>query len=523
MQADATSTHDVIVIGSGMAGLASAGLLARAGLSVRVVESQPRPGGYLQGFSRKGFTFDTAIHWLNGMGPHGLSTRVLDAIGPDCPACAPLKQIWRFRGESYDYLLTDRPGDLRDTLIRDFPAEAAGLRRLFEDARELGRRLRLMYSRMRAMETMSTLEKTIYGLKMLAWYLPVRHNLRDPLEPGLGRYVSDPGLLRIFCAEEKLAALMVPLAWAYESDYFAAPQGGSQAFVDWLMQTLANLDVQVDLGRPVSRVTTGDFGRVNGVELSDETRLNARWVVGACDVEQLYERLLPVGAVPDRLIAKLHNADLYYSCVMLFCGLDRPAQDLGLGEEMVRLTRDDVSREAQYSGDVQTTALMVMAPSVRDGSLAPAGKGTLTVQCPAYLADYDRWQTGEGLERGQAYQDHKRQVAQVLLERVERQLVPGLQEHIEKLSIATPVTFWRYTWNREGSIMGAKPTDRNIKARLAHYRSPVPGLLLAGHWAEYGGGVPMAIKSAANVSAMILRCEKPKAFRALRRLMDGRV
>ena len=70
--------------------------------------------------------------------------------------------------------------------------------------------------------------------------------------------------------------------------------------------------------------------------------------------------------------------------------------------------------------------------------------------------------------------------------------------------------------------MGGKPTDRNIKAGIAHYRPPVPGLLLAGHWAEYGGGVPMAMKAAANTSLLILGRERPADFRALADLMDGR-
>ena len=61
-------------------------------------------------------------------------------------------------------------------------------------------------------------------------------------------------------------------------------------------------------------------------------------------------------------------------------------------------------------------------------------------------------------------------------------LAPGLSEHIEVEEIATPVTYWRYTKNRQGSIMGQKPTDRNIKNRVASYRTPVPGLTRGPTW-----------------------------------------
>ena len=123
--------------------------------------------------------------------------------------------------------------------------------------------------------------------------------------------------------------------------------------------------------------------------------------------------------------------------------------------------------------------------------------------------------------RGEAYRTCKRAFADTLLDRVERQLLPGLRKRIEVLEVGTPITLWRYSANRAGSIMGGRPTDKNIRARIAHYRTPLPHLLLAGHWAEYGGGVPMAVKAAANTSLLVLERERPAAFRALARLMDG--
>ena len=511
---------DVIVIGAGLSGLCTAGLLARHGLSVNVIEAQPRPGGYIQGFSRKGFRFDSAVMWLNNVGPGGFVSRMFREIAPSHPECKPLERIWRFKGDSFDYLLTNHPDDLRDSLIMDFPGEAKGLERLFAHAKALGERMRSLNFRMRCPDSMSIAEKSLFGLKMLAWYLPVRHILRDSLEKGLARYVRDPAISNIFCAEEKLSALMVPLAWAYEGDFYSAPQGGSQAFVTWLMEALDQLGAQVNLGIPVHKVLTDTKGNASGVKLSNGTVIHAKWVVAACDVEQLYERMLPSNSVPEKFLTKLREADLYYSSFSVFCGLNRPARDLGFGEEIIRLTRDDIPREQQYSGDARASAISVFAPSVRDASLAPEQKGTLTIQCPAYISDHDRWHTGHESERGESYRKHKYELAQQVLGRIEQQLGIEVRSSIEELCVATPITYWRYTWNKNGSIMGAKPTDRNIKSHLAHYRTSIPRLLLAGSWAEYGGGIPMAVKAAANVSAMILKEEKPRAFLSLKRAMD---
>jgi len=165
--------------------------------------------------------------------------------------------------------------------------------------------------------------------------------------------------------------------------------------------------------------------------------------------------------------------------------------------------------------------MIVIAPSVRDPSLAPEGKGTVMIHCPAYLDYEDNWKTGEGLARGEAYRALKRKFADILLDRIEKTFAPGLRKHIEVMEIATPVTYWRYTGNTKGSISGVKPTGRNIRAGVARYKTPVKNLLLGGHCAEYGGGVPMAVKAGANASLIVMKDMKKAAYDELKDVING--
>jgi phytoene dehydrogenase-like protein len=123
--------YDVIVIGAGIGGLTAAALLSKAGLSVCVLEKEPHVGGYLAGFKRKHFIFDTAIHWLNQYGPDGLLDKLFSAIGSDHPKAIEQQRIRRYKGENFDYLLTNHPDEMRDQLIRDFPEDKKGIERLF--------------------------------------------------------------------------------------------------------------------------------------------------------------------------------------------------------------------------------------------------------------------------------------------------------------------------------------------------------------------------------------------------------
>ena len=97
------SNYDVVVIGAGVSGLTSAALLSKAGLSVLVLERDSRPGGYLAGFRRKNYRFDSAIHWLNQCGEVGIVSKIFGFLGKDWPKPVPQKTHPKAR-QRYDGL-----------------------------------------------------------------------------------------------------------------------------------------------------------------------------------------------------------------------------------------------------------------------------------------------------------------------------------------------------------------------------------------------------------------------------------
>ncbi len=521
------ASADVVVIGAGMGGLTAAALLAKAGLSVCVLEMDARPGGYLAGFERRKFVFDTAIHWLNQCGSGGLVRRVLDFVDASSPQTPPLRHIRRYRGESFDYLLTDRPDDLRDALIADFPDEAAGIAAFFEAAREIGDTFAKMTDHVRAAETMPLLSRAGHGMTMGRITLPFVKYVRFSTEDGFTKKFRAPSLAQVFCSEERLLACLSQVGWAYTGDYQVPPAGGSRSFVRFLSDAVEAWDGAVVLRAAVEQIHVQE-GRAVGVTFrrgakgEPPQRVDARWVLAACDVEAVYERMLPAGAVPPEVRRKVSEAELYPSSVSVALGLDVPTESLGFGEELVFLTRDGVPRSAHSDGEADVAGISILAPSLRDPSMAPPGKGTLTLMTTAWMDFEDRWKTGPGLERGAEYKAFKQRYADTLIDRVAEAMCPDLRDHIEICDVATPVTHKRYTGNRDGSIMAARPSRANFRNKVAHYRTPVDRLLLAGHWAELGGGVPIATRAGANAALLVLREERPDAFDALAEVLDGK-
>ena len=70
--------------------------------------------------------------------------------------------------------------------------------------------------------------------------------------------------------------------------------------------------------------------------------------------------------------------------------------------------------------------------------------------------------------------------------------------------------------------MATKPNRPNMMNKVATYRTPVKNLLVGGHWAELGGGVPIAAKAGANSAMLILKEENLPAYKALAMYVDGR-
>jgi prolycopene isomerase len=142
----------------------------------------------------------------------------------------------------------------------------------------------------------------------------------------------------------------------------------------------------------------------------------------------------------------------------------------------------------------------------------------LSIYLPAKLSLFDNWKTGPHLERGTAYREHKKQYADIILNRIENALMPGLRDAIEFCDVATPLTYLRYTGNREGSIMGTRMSFQNWLNGVSGYRSPIPNIYIGGQWAEWSGGVPTAVRAGANSAMLVLKQESKSAFEAAKEM-----
>jgi phytoene dehydrogenase-like protein len=520
---------DVVVIGAGIGGLTAAALLAKSGLHVCVLEMASRSGGYLAGFERSGFRFETAIHWLNQCGPTGFVNRIFNIIAPGSPATTENSRIRRVKSDSCDYLLTNNPDDMRDTIISRHGPEHRRVRHFFDASKTAARSFSRMTRVCRSPETMSLAERTKLFTKANLAALPlIRYSLFSA-EKGLKKFFNSAGIRELFSTEEQLLSCLLPVGWAYENDYQLPPPGGSQAFPEWLCGVLDKWNTTVSYNSRVTNVII-EQGRAAGVTVvcnNTPQTIHAPYVIAACDVDSLFTRMLPSGAISEKILKKHRDAEIFDSCTTLSLGLDCAPADLGLNEEQILLRRNNITRREHGCTASDKTEISVIASSFRDPTLAPQGKGTITICMPGSIGFGNFWacerDKNGGFVRGTAYRSFKKKYADEILQRVNDTLIPGLLPHIEVLDIATPLTYLRYTGNRNGAIMGFRPSFRNIRNRIAHYSTPVKNLFIGGQWAELGGGVPVAVRAGMNSALLVLKRESPETYRILCQAIDGRI
>jgi len=523
--------YDVAIIGAGISGLTAAALLSKSGLKVCVLEQDANIGGYLAGFSRQGFTFETAIHWLNNCSENGFVSRMFGYIDSNYPRVKPLNKIRRFVNKDYNYSLTCNPSEYENQLIADFPEDEDGIKRFFAAALQLSKSFENYQNMYRSGDTMSLPKKMIRGMKNLKFIMPfipfVFYSGEKGVVKGLRKYFKSQKLIEMFTLEEDMLSILIPIAWAYTGDYQCIPEGGSQTFTKWL----ANV-VEKNAGIIKTRSEVTGFVVENNVckgikytSNKEDKYVDCKYVIAACDAELLYSKFLPKSAKQLQYVDKLNQADLYSSCFTVYVALDCPAEELGFGEEMIYLVHDKVVRVDKANGDPMKAGISILANSVTDKTITPQGKGSLSIYVPTEINVLNNWGTEKDsngkIIRGELYKQTKKDIAEQLIQKLVDNVVPELRKHILFYETASPYTYQRYTFNKNGSIMGARPGKKNMQLKLAHYQTPVKNVYLGGHWSELGGGIPLTIKAASNVSLLILKQENKAEFERLANCMDG--
>ena len=396
------TTHDAVVIGSGINSLACAALLARSGWGVRVLEREDELGGAVRTaeLTEPGYLHDvfSAWHllWVGGaahaelgdeLARHGLeylnTEHPTATVYPDGEAAFLL----RTADANAEELERHAPGDgdaWRAMLAEFFPNadlafgvlgtdlwSKAGVGLGLKGYRRLGRRGAAAFAGRMLVSSRDWLTETFESERA--------HGLLAPwvLHTGLGPDAAASGFMTQV------------IAVAVQEGGMPIPRGGGARLVDALVALIRERGGVCETGRDVEQVVVED-GAAVGVRLADgEVVRAARAVVANVTPTQLYSRLLPDGVVPSPLAERGRRYRYGRSEMQIHFALSEPARwegDERLDETaVIHLTSglDGVSRavnEAERALLPAEATVVVGQPLTMDPTRAPDGAGLLWIQ-----------------------------------------------------------------------------------------------------------------------------------------------
>ena len=508
----AARSQRVVVIGAGVAGLATAGLLSREGYDVVVLEKEPQVGG------RAGVLVDEHFRW--DMGPSWwlmpeafehfyqlFDTSVkaeLDLVYLDDPAF----RIFTHRYPALD-ISTGRQ-NIYELFEQLEPGSGPAIERYLHDMEHdyrlaIERFLYTNFTTLRGLATPDIVRNLGRLLRSLIRSLDadVTKRFRDTRLRQLLSYAA----VFLSSAPKSTPALYGILNYTTLVEGVAYPMGGLHTFVDSLHRLATQAGATILTGAQVHDIeqdhsTAGKRRRVSGVLYRDESgqhRIEADVVVSCADRQHTESQLVGDARAARPKYWKRRNPGM--SCVLAY---------LGVAGDLPELAHHSLIFSADWNADFdavfnqhRTTdrsqfseSLYVCRPSATDPTVAPAGHENLFVLIPVPAMD-------DGIVGNLNHREDSETTAIVdaAIDLVaERTGIVDLAQCIVKRYTVGPGDFQDRFNAWQGNALGLAHTlSQSAFFRGSNASQYVDGLYFAGSTTAPGVGLPMCLISAENV------------------------
>jgi phytoene dehydrogenase-like protein len=487
--------QSAIIIGAGIAGLATGCYAQMKGFRTHILEQHSLPGGVCTAWRRGGYTIDGCIHFLMGCHPDREFYQRYQEVGA-------LEGNRLLHTDHYLHFVDESTGR-QLSITRDLPRLEQDLHTLapddggFIDGFTAGIRAMQGYdvdvmqarSLMRPLPAPNHMWNARHLIKTFAGY-------RISLER-LSQRVHDPfvswAISNLFVPEAPVPFVFAALAQLTMGE-LAIVEGGSLNFAQAMARRYEALGGQITYGARVESILTQN-NRAVGVELADGTmhytiggsKVSA--VISAADGYSTIFKLLRGRYATDKIRERYESWPLFAPLLLISYGVACQFPDVP--PTYVVQLQDPLTIAERAEPRI------VFRVFNYDDTLAPTGKTVVQVYVQT---DYDWW---ERLYQDHArYEEEKARLASDVLDRLERHL-PGISASVEMTDVATPHTFYRYTSNYRGAFEGWLVTPETIQHTL---EKTLPGLrdfYMIGQWTEPGGGIPVVIDAARRFVEML--------------------
>jgi phytoene desaturase len=483
----------VIVIGAGPGGLASAILLATAGVKVKVLERMPVVGGRTSTIQADGFKFDLGPTFF-------LYPRVLEEIFTAAGAnlreeveLVRLDPQYRIIfGAGGELNATPDVGRMERQIAAIAPEDAPGFRKFLEENRaKLDRMLPCLENPFLGWQD-------IVNMRMLKT-LPILRP-HQSMDTYLSRFFRDPRVRLAFSFQSKylgMSPFRCPSLFSilsfleYEYGVFH-PIGGCAAVTAAMARIAERLGVEIVLDQPVEEILFEGRRAVGVRTLEGVSRADA--LIVNADFARAMSQL-----VPDRLRRSWTNRKIArkkFSCstFMMYLGIegtfDLPHHNIHIATDYAR-NLDEIENQHVLSDD---PSFYVQNASVTDPTLAPRGMSTLYVLTPVtHQHSNVDWESQRNRFRA------------LVLKQIGKGGFVDVEERIRYERVITPADWDRqYEIHKGATFNLAHSLDQMLHLRPHNRFQDLDGVYLVGGGTHPGSGLPVIFESARISTRLLL-------------------
>ncbi|MFS0854625.1 phytoene desaturase family protein [Microbacterium sp. 179-I 3D4 NHS] len=500
----------VVVIGAGVAGLATAGLLARDGHEVVVLEKNARIGGRAGTIERDGFRFDSGPSWylMPSVFDHFFAMMGTSAEEQlDLTLLDPGYRVFRDPASAGEAAPVTVPAG-RDAVARVFESREPGAARALSAYLDSAHHASAMaekyflynpFTRLGSLTTGEVLRAVPRLFSLLGTRLQsfAARRFRDPL---LCQILGYPAVF--LGTDPRSAPAMYHLMSALDLDEGVSyPQGGFWGVVERIAALATEAGATIRTGAEVRSIRTrsdGSVTRVSGVEWTDDDGIrhveDADLVVSGADLHHTETALLPphLRSYPESWWSRRTSGP---GAVLVMLGVRGTLDELP--HHSLFFTDDwDANFDAIFGSAPAIPApasTYVCRPSASDPDVAPDGHENLFVLVPV-PADPE---LGHGGADG-AGSARIEQTADAAIDMISRWAgIPDLRERIVVRETKGPADFLDDYHSWRGGMLGPAHTlSQSAMFRAQNASRRVQGLYYAGATTAPGVGVPMCLISA---------------------------
>ncbi len=446
------SEYDVVVIGSGLAGLTCANMLARNGRSVLLLEQHYQLGGLAAWFKRKGgHIFDVSLHGF----PVGMIKTCRKYWTPEIAnMIVQLKGI-RLDNPQFSLTTTYDSEDFKRVMQERFRIPGDTVDKFISTLRGMN------FYDDQTMTTRELFEKFFPGRD------DVIRMIMEPITYANGSTLDDPAITYGIVFSNFLSKGVYTV------------RGGTDKFIGALQAELIKNGVDIRTKTRVEKIVVKDK-KVVGV-VADGRMVSCKAAVSNGNLISTVHKLVGDEHFSEGFIEQARKVRFNNSSCQVYMGIRKGERFDYIGDLLFTSVAERFESAKLSSKNPSSRTFSVYYPETRPGS-------DMYSIVASTNANYDDWANLSEQE----YRDSKKELIESTLTTLEK-YIPGVRDKVDYVEAATPKTFKRYTLHERGASFGTKFEGLKISMGLPEeirglFHTGSVGIIMSG-WlgaANYG-------------------------------------